>query len=216
MSDVTPATLLSHLQWRYATKRFDPARTINPETWTVLEQALVLAPSSFGLQPWRFIIVTDRAVRAKLLAASWNQSQVMDCSHHVVFTARETVESADVERFVARQIEVRNDSPESLAAYKGMMLGFVNNPQPGFDRHHWASLQTYIALGQFMTAAAMLSVDTCPMEGIDRAAYDEILALKGTGYRTVVACAAGYRAAADKYATAAKVRFPLEQVIRHI
>lgn len=213
MPTVAPEAVVAQLKTRYATKRFDPARTIPADVWTKLEECLVLAPSSFGLQPWRFIVVTDKGVRAKLQGASWNQAQVGECSHHVVFAARATLTAADVERFMARTIEVRKVSAESVEAYKGLILGFVKNPPPGFDAHQWASKQAYIALGQFMASAAMMGVDTCPMEGLNPAQYDEILGLGATGYKTVMACAAGYRAADDKYAMAAKVRYAVEDVI---
>ena len=105
---------------------------------------------------------------------------------------------------------------DALEAYRGMMLGDVVNGPRGKIAHEWATRQTYIALGNLMTSAAVLGVDACPMEGLNPVEYDKILNLNGTGYKTVVACALGYRAASDKYAQLAKVRYPLNDLIRVI
>lgn len=205
--------LLTQLRWRYATKRFDAQKTIAADTWSALEQALLLAPSSFGLQPWKFVVVTTPALRQQLRAASWGQSQVTDASHYVVFTGLRTTTVADVDRFLQCQSQVRGTPLESMAGYRQVLVDFLAKGWASKDLAAWNARQGYIALGQFMTAAAMLGVDTCPMEGIDMAAYDRILGLDGSRYTTLCACAAGYRAADDKYATAAKVRFPLGEVI---
>ncbi len=208
----TPA-LLDALHWRYATKLFDPARRIPADQWTALEQSLVLTPSSYGLQPWKFIVVTDPALKAKLRPVSWNQSQIEDCSHLVVFQAKEDITEGDLDRFIARTAEVRGVLPESLAGYRGYMLGdLVKGPRHAVIAE-WAARQVYIALGQFMACAALLGIDTCPMEGLEPAKYDEILGLKGSGYRTLAACPAGYRSPEDKYARLPKVRYEMDDVI---
>lgn len=208
--------LLDALQWRYATKAFDAAQKIPADLWAALEQTLVLTPTSYGLQPYQFLIVQNPALRAALLPQSWNQRQVVDCSHYVVFTARTEMTEADVDRFIRRSAEVRGVAPESLAAYRGMMLGDVVNGPRGKVAHEWAARQCYIALGNLMTAAAILGVDGCPMEGIAPAEYDKILKLDGTGYKTVVALALGYRAASDKYAALAKIRYEAKELIKYI
>lgn len=213
MSAVPPDTVLTQLRWRYATKKFDPVRKIAPEVWAVLEQALVLSPSSYGLQPWKFFVVIDAATKAKLPALSWGQSQPQDCSHMVVLAIRKGLSEADVDRYVGRVAEVRGQSVEALGGFKKMMLGSLTG---GMNVDEWASRQVYIALGQFMAVAAVVGVDTCPMEGIDPAKYDEVLGIGAQGYQTVVACPAGYRAATDKAATAPKVRFKTEDVIQVI
>ncbi|HEX9010319.1 MAG TPA: NAD(P)H-dependent oxidoreductase [Holophagaceae bacterium] len=215
MTPTAPTSLLDALQWRYATKKFDPSKKISAAEWATLEQALVLTPSSYGLQPWKFLVVTDPALKAKLRPASWNQSQIEDCSHLVVFLAKDDIAEADVDRFVARIAEVRGVTPESLAGYKGFMMGdLVNGPRHAVIGE-WAARQVYIAFGNFMTAAALMGIDTCPIEGLDPAKYDEILGLKGTGFRTLAACPAGYRAADDKYANTPKVRFEAADIIEH-
>jgi nitroreductase len=213
---VTPETLLAQLQWRYATKNFDPGRKIPADVWNALEQALILTPTSYGMQPYRFIVVTNPDVKAQLVPISWNQRQPSGCSHFVVFAARERNTEEDVDHYLARIAEVRGGTVEALAGFRKMLIGDVVTGERGRIAHEWATRQAYIALGNFMTAAAVLGVDTCPMEGIDPAKYDEVLGLSPLGYRTVVACAAGYRQEEDKYATMTKVRFPASELVIHV
>ena len=210
----TTKQLIDALQWRYATKVFDANQKIPADTWAALENTLVLTPTSYGLQPYRFLIVQDPAKRAALLPHSWNQKQVVDCSHYVVFTARTEMQPADVTKLINRISTVRGIPAESLNFYRDMMLGDVVNGPRGKAAHEWAARQAYIALGDLMTAAALLGVDACPMEGLAPAEYDKILNLSGTGYATVVACALGYRGASDKYASLAKVRYPAQDLVQ--
>lgn len=206
--------LLDALQWRYATKVFDATKKIPAETWAALEQTLVLTPTSYGLQPYRFLIVQNPAKRAELLPHSWGQKQVVDCSHFVVFTARTEMKDTDVTKWIDRLSSVRGIPAATLTAYRDMMLGDVVNGTRGKAAHEWATRQAYIALGNLMTAAAVLGVDACPMEGLVPAEYDKILNLQGSGYATVVACALGYRAANDKYASLTKVRYSTPDLVQ--
>jgi len=208
--------LLNSLEWRYATKVFDATKKIPADIWQALEQALVLTPTSYGLQPYRFLVVENPAKRAELLPHSWGQKQVLDCSHFVVLTARTEMTEADVDKLIQRTVELRQLPANSLDAYRGMMLSDVVNGPRGKVAHEWAARQCYIALGNLMTCAALLEVDACPMEGLVPAEYDRILNLAGTGYATVVACALGYRAAADRYASLAKVRYDATELVRTI
>lgn len=212
---ITTEQLLASLRWRYATKQFDASRKIPAETWAALEESLVLTPSSFGLQPWKFLIVETPAVRAKLLPDSWNQAQVTDASHFVVLTARTDLTTADIDAWVSRLSEIQGRPADALAPMKGMIVGFAETMSEE-ERHSWNVRQVYIALGQLMASAAALGIDACPMEGISKTAYDRILGLENSGYATVVACALGYRADTDKYATAPKARFDASRVIQHV
>ena len=206
-------SVLEALNWRYATKGFDANKKIPADTWSALEQSLVLAPSSFGLEPWKFFVVDDAAVRAKLLEASWKQSQVVDASHLVVLAIKTGLNEADVDRAMARTSEVRDVPVESLEGFSNVIKGFMKNVP---DVDVWSTKQTYIALGQLMVSAALMGIDTCPIEGFMPDKYDEILGLPAMGYHSVVVCAAGYRLDDDKYAHLAKVRFPLEDKVQHI
>ena len=214
MSPVSGESIHAQLKWRYATKKFDPNRKISAADWRVLEQVLVLAPSSFGMQPWKFFVVTNPKLKEQLPAVSWGQSQPKDCSHMVVLAARFPTESSDIDRLVQRTSEVRNVSPDSLAGFQKMLSGCLANGSIGTIE--WSAKQVYIALGQLMTCAAMMGIDTCPMEGINPEKYDEILGIRAHGYTTCVGCALGYRADDDKYASLAKVRYKTEEVITEL
>jgi nitroreductase len=216
MNTLSSAELIASLQWRYATKVFDSAKTIDPAIWQALEQTLVLTPSSYGLQPWKFLVITDREMRAKLREHSWGQAQVTDCSHYVIFASLRKINEADIDRFLKRASEVRSAPIDSLAGYRNMMIGDVVRGPRSHAANEWAARQAYIALGNFMTAAALLQVDTCPMEGFSPPEYDRILGLEARGLTAAVCCAAGYRSASDKYAALPKVRFDVESVVERL
>ncbi len=210
MSDI-----LSALNWRYACKVFDSSRKIPAETWAQLEQSLVLTPSSFGLQPWKFLIIQDQELREKLVPHAWNQRQIADCSHLVVMTVPKVMNEDHLDANIARMVEVRGGTADALAGFRKMVVGFRNGMEAKGGLETWAKLQSYIALGQFMLAAALLEVDTCPMEGFIPAKFDEVLGLESSGYTTAVLCPAGYRSADDRYAGLPKVRFEAKDVIEY-
>ncbi len=210
---VAAATVRQQLQWRYATKKFDPTRQIPEDLWKVLCESLVLAPSSFGLQPWKFFVISSPELRQALLPHTWNQRQVVDASHLVVFAIKKGMNAADVDRYLARQAAVHNTPVENLQKYGDIVKGFLQSPPYPLDIDEWSTRQVYIALSQFIVTAALLGIDTCPMEGFLPQEYDRVLGLTDQGYHAVVVCAAGYRAADDKYASLSKVRYSLEEVI---
>ena len=216
MKPIETETLLAAQNRRYATKQFDPARKIDAATWSALEQTLVLSPSSFGLQPWKFVVITNQATKDALVPHSWGQRQVADASHVVVFAVKHPLSAGDVRRHVERTAEVQGTPIEKLAGFEKVVVGFLDKPPYPLDQREWSTRQVYIALGNFMTSAAVLAVDTCPMEGLDPAGYDKVLNLEGSGYFTVAACPAGYRAEGDKYAAAPKVRFAHNDVLVHL
>ena len=204
------------MNWRYATKQFDPAKKINASDWATLEEVLRLSPSSGGLQPWKFIVVTDPAVRAKLRPASYGQAQITDASHLVVFAAKNNFNEADVDAHLQNISKIQGAPLEALAPLRGMLVGGIVQSMDEPARNAWARNQTFIALGNLLAGAALLGIDACPMEGFDKAQYDEILGLKAKGYSSAVIATVGYRLPTDKYATAPKVRFPREQVFLNI
>jgi nitroreductase len=216
MPATVPAeNVLSALHWRYATKKFDASKKVPEPLFDQIMQAALAAPSSYGLQPWRFYVIADPAVRATLRPLSWNQPQVTDASHFVVFARRSTMTEKDVQRWTDRIIEVRSTPAAAVADYHKMMVGTVNSMSDA-DKSAWNARQVYIALGFAMAAAAMVGVDTCPMEGIDAAKYDAALKLPEQGYNATVALALGYRAADDMFAGFKKARFKAEEVIKRV
>ena len=212
---IKPETLINQLNWRYATKQFDPKRKISAQDWATLEEALLLTPSSGGLQPWKFIVVTDPAVRAKLVPASYGQEKVSTASHLIVFAAKNNLGEADVDAHLQNVAKTQGVPVESLAQFRGMLVGMVKSMDET-ARKAFAQNQVFIALGNFLTSAALLGIDACPMGGFDHAQYDEILGLKAQGLGSAVIATAGYRSAADKYAAAPKVRFAREQIFLNV
>jgi nitroreductase len=210
---IQPQEILEKLQWRHAVKKFDPSKKISEADWFILEESLRLAPSSYGLQPWKFIVVQDPKIRAALTPVSWNQTQVEDCSHYVVLATLTKIEVAYVEKFVAKIAQVRELDVASLENYKNLMVSdLVNGPRSAIVQW-WSQRQSYIAMGMLMETAALLDIDACPLEGIEPAAYDRILQLEGSGYAAVAAVALGYRSLEDKYQLLKKVRFDRDEVI---
>lgn len=213
---MTTQELLNALRWRYATKVFDPTKKIPGETWETLKQALVLTPTSYGLQPYRFLVIESPAKRAELFPHTWNQRQVLDASHFIVFTVQTKVTQAHVDKLINHTCQARHIPPDFLNSYRGMMVSdLVSGPRSKIA-HEWAAHQAYIALGNLMTCAAVLGVDSCPMEGFSPPDYDRVLGLDKSGYGSVVCCALGYRAASDKYASLAKVRYAETDLVHQI
>lgn len=215
MKKLNGAELVESLEWRYAAKKFDTTKKIDSDTWNALESALILTPSSYGAMPYKFIIVQNQELKDQLTAASYGQKQVSDCSHHVVFVVKERMDVAHLQKYIAQMASIRGIKTEDLAGYEKMMIQNLVEKMTDEQSFKWAANQAYIALGNFMTAAAVLGVDACPFEGINPSKYDDILGLTGTGWRTVCACPTGYRSADDNYADLKKVRFDAKDMIIH-
>jgi nitroreductase len=204
--------IIDDLNWRYATKAFDPEKKVSKEDLETLLEGLRLTPSSFGLQPWAFVVVETQEILEKLLPVSWNQQQVTQASHTFVLCRKESMDEAYVDRYIADLCEKRGMKVEDMGGLSKVIKDFLSKHSEE-ALTSWMSDQVYIALGQLMTVAATLKIDACPMEGFDSNAYDEILGLKEKGLRSVVVCPVGYRASDDKYATLAKIRWELDDVV---
>lgn len=207
--------VLAALHWRYATKKFDPTRKLSDDQWRKLEQTLILSASSYGLQPYKFLVVQEPALRAQLLPAAYGQHQITGCSHLVVFAARLDVTEQDVEHYMARITEVRGVERAHLEGFAKVIKGDVVNGPRHAVIQEWCARQAYIALGELMTVAAVESIDVCPLEGFDPGKFDEMLGLPAAGYRAVVLAAVGHRAGDDGAASLPKVRFPVGELIEH-
>jgi len=204
--------IIEALNWRYAVKKFDPLRKISDHDWITLSESLRLSPSSYGLQPWQFILVKSQELRTKLRAQSWNQSQVEDASEYVVLTFKERMDHHHIKKYLDSIAEQRGVSVESLKGFGEMMVAdLVTGPKSSVT-DHWAQRQSYIAMGFLILTAALLKIDTCPIEGIVPMEYDNLLSLEGTGYKTVAAVALGYRHPEDLYQEFKKVRFSNKEV----
>jgi len=215
-SDISPQQLLDRLHWRYATKKFDAEKKIPDDTWKALEQSLVLTPSSFGLQPWKFLVIRNPEIRQKLVEPAWGQEQIVNASHLVVLAIKTDIGTSDVDRHIDHMAEVQGTPKEKLEGLAEMTKGYLKEPPFPLEPDKWSAKQVYIALGFFLYSAAMLGIDTCAMEGFIPAKYDEILGLKEKGYSSVVLCTAGYRAEDDSAAARPKVRYATDAVVEYI
>ncbi len=200
------------LMWRYATKKFDPSKKLSTEQLDTILEALRLSASSYGLQPWKFIVVTNPEIRAKLRAAAWNQAQITDASQLIVLAVQKNVDAAYVDRFVATVAKVKNVPVDALKGYADMMKGSASSRTPEGVKE-WSSRQVYIALGTALTAAAVSGIDACPMEGFDTKQFDDILGLEKLGLESRVLLPVGFRAADDESAQSPKVRFSKGEVV---
>lgn len=215
MNTLTPEQLLSALNWRYATKAFDPTRKLTDVDWQTLQEALRLSPSSFGLQPWHFLSVASLETREALLPHTWGQRQVVDCSHYLVLCTRTDIDVPFVEEFIASTAEIRAVTVESLQGYRDIVVDFITGMTPA-ERVAWCTRQTYLALQRVMDAAALLNIDTCPIEGFVATEYDKALGLPAKNLTASVCCAIGYRSSEDKYAELPKSRYPLEKIFSEV
>ena len=201
------------LMWRYATKVFDTTKKVSDETINELLDAARLSPSWYGVQPWKFILIEDPSLRQKLRAASYDQPQVTDASHFVVFAAKTGYSEKDVDAYIESTAKLQGVSPSDLTPLREGIMGSIVNRLQGDALANFAMNQTHIALGFFLEAAALKEVDACPMGGFDPAAYDEILGLRELGLHAAVIVAVGYRSGDDRAATRTKSRFELEEVV---
>lgn len=204
--------IIEALQWRYATKKFDPALKLTEEQLSTLLEAVNLSASSYGMQPYKVVVVGDTPLREQLKEAAAGQSQIETASHLLIFAVPETLGEQDVDSYMGRIAATRKVAVESLSDYRKRLTGSLSAKSPEEIRQ-WASRQIYIALGVLLSAAAVQKIDACPMEGFDKLRYDELLGLKEAGLRSVVMAAVGFRSADDKYQHLAKVRKPISDLI---
>lgn len=193
---------LNSLNWRYAAKRMNGGKLSQTQLDNILE-ATRLSASSFGLQPYTILVIENPEVRAKLVPAAWNQPQLTECSHLLVFCAWADVTEAQVTAYMEDTAQIRGIDVAVLNDFKGMILGALAN-RTAAEKSEWAAKQCYIALGSTLIAAALENVDATPMEGFLPAQVDEILGLAAQGLRSVLLCPLGFRAAEGDYLAGAK------------
>jgi nitroreductase / dihydropteridine reductase len=197
-------SIIENLNWRYATKSMSGAIVPQEKLDTILA-ATNLAATSYGLQPYSILVVSNQELKDKMQAAAYGQVQVGSASHILVFAVPEKLTAEAIQDFINNVAATRNMPVEMLDGYKGMMMGTVG-ALPAEAQQVWCAKQAYIALGTAMVAAAEQKVDACPMEGFDAAQFDEILGLKEKGLKSVVILPLGFRADTDASASYKKVR----------
>lgn len=193
------------LNWRYATKKFDASKKLDHSTLEQLKEAIRLSASSYGLQPYKVLVIEDPELREKLKPAAWNQPQITDASHLIVFAHDTNFGDEHIDHYINNVATTRNLDPETLKGYGDFMKSKIT-PLPAETKAAWTAKQTYIALGNLLSAAAHLKVDACPMEGFEADKFDEILGLKAKNLSTAVIATIGYRSEEDDTQHYAKVR----------
>ncbi|RZJ31786.1 MAG: NAD(P)H-dependent oxidoreductase [Flavobacterium sp.] len=200
-------TFITSQNWRYATKMYDSGKKISDSDLNILKEAIRLSASSYGLQPYKVLIIENPEIREKLKPAAWNQSQITDASHLVVFANKTGFGDADIDSHIENVSAVRGIPVESISGFGDFMKSKIT-PLPEDVKNTWTSKQTYIALGNLLAAAAELHIDATPMEGFDADAFNEILGLKQQGLNASVIAAIGYRHNEDLTQAYKKVRKP--------
>ncbi len=196
---------LESQNWRYATKKFNATKKISDSDLDILKEAIRLTSSSYGLQPYKILIIENPETRAKLQPASWGQSQITEASHLIVFANSTKIDSSDIDDFFKNICETRNMPIDPLLGYKDFMTGAINK-KSSEEINIWNQKQTYLALANLMNAAANLKIDTCPMEGFDPAQYNEILGLNKLNLNASLVATIGYRSEEDATQHYKKVR----------
>lgn len=207
--------IVTALKWRFATKLFNPDRSVCGSDLETLLEAVRLAPSSLGLQPWKVYVIANKDIKEKLKVAAWNQPQLTDASHIIVFATRKNIDESYINLYLEEVMKVRKQTKEDIAGYRKMIVSStLGKTQEQLKA--WNDRQVYIALGILLESAALLKIDACPMEGFDSNQFDEILGLNKTEYSSIVIAAVGYRSEKDTYAFAPKVRFEKERLISQL
>lgn len=196
---------IKQLNWRYATKKFDTSKKLSSQQLDGLLSAIQLAPTSYGLQPFKVLVVSNPAIRQQLKAAAYGQTQVTDASELLVFATYANYTEAHVDEYVENIVATRGIKLKDIEDFIGMMKGSVN-AQSQEQLQAWNAKQAYIALGFLLETAALNNIDACPMEGFDAAQFDEILGLADKNLKAVVIAPIGFRAEDDTYQLYKKVR----------
>ncbi|WP_456313197.1 NAD(P)H-dependent oxidoreductase [Pseudomonas shirazensis] len=205
------STLLDNLNWRYATKRFDATKKISAEDLNTLKEAVRLSASSYGLQPYKVVVVENAELREQLKAAAYGQTQITDASQLFVFANDLNLGTESVEKYIKNISETRGVPTEALGGFADMMNGVISNLSPD-GKNIWTAKQTYIALGTLLSAASELKIDATPMEGFNAAAFNEILGFDKLGLNASVIATVGYRHDEDETQHHKKVRKSQEEL----
>ena len=189
--------LIKSLNWRYATKKFDPSKKIKPEDLETIKEAVRLSASSYGLQLYKVLVIDELKIREKLKRASWGQTQITDASQLFVFCNYANVSDGHIDEYLKLKAETQSLDLEGLKDYGSMMKGSMAGLTEA-QKSQWTAKQTYIALGNLLAVCAMLKIDACPMEGFEPAKYNEILGLNEQGLNAAVIATVGYRSEEDR------------------
>lgn len=201
--------------WRYATKKFDATKKIKAEDLEFLKESIQLSASSYGLQPYKVLIIENPEIRAKLQPASWGQTQIVDAAYVIVFANELNVGNDQIDAYVKNIAETRGITIDNIKPYGDFMKSAITN-MPEDAKNIWTAKQTYLALGNLLNAAAELKIDVTPMEGFLPEQYNEILGLAEKGLNAALVATIGYRAKDDDNQFNKKVRKSKEDLFINI
>lgn len=203
--------IIETLNWRYATKKFDTQKKVSDADIATIQEAFRLTASAYGLQAWKLFVVKKQDLKEKLQPVSYNQPQVVESSHVLVFARNNKSSEILTNEYLQDIADQKNIDVVHLDGFKQMLDGTFARLDTA-AKNNWLDKQLYIALGNLLMVLATMKIDSCAMEGIVPTEYDKILELDEKGFATVLALPIGYRSAEDEAAQNKKIRFPLEKV----
>ncbi len=204
--------IIESLQWRYATKKFDNTKILPQEKIDILTEAFNLTATSYGLQPLKLVVIKNKGLQKQLTEHSWNQKQVADASHVLVFCIENTVGEEYITNYFKNVKSIRNTPDEILDPFKNQLVDSFKD-KPKEEISNWASKQAYLAMGNLLTVCALEKIDACPMEGFIPEKYNEILHLNDRGLHSVLVLPIGYRAEDDMFSEFKKVRRSIDETV---
>jgi nitroreductase len=203
--------LIKHLNWRYATKKFDAGKKISSTALEQLKEVIQLSASSYGLQLYKVLIIESQSIKEKLFPHAWNQQQILDCSHLVVVCNYTYISNDDIDAYISQLADSQQVNRNTLAGY-GDMIKTKLGEKSLAEKTSWLKSQTYIALANLIAGCAELKIDACPMEGFQAEKFNDILNLNELGLNASVIAAIGYRHNDDPASAKKKFRKPKEEL----
>ena len=207
--------IVKALKWRYAAKKFDPSRVIPNDIIEVIKESFNLTASSYGLQPVKLLIVSNKSILQELVPITSNQQQVGQASHLCIFCVYTNVDEAYIRTYFENIKSIRKTPDAVLNSFRESLISSFATKSPD-EIFNWGAKQAYLALGNMLTVCATQEIDACPMEGFDPIAYDEYFKLNEQGLRSVLVMPIGFRAKVDMFADLKKVRKDLRDSIIEI
>ncbi len=206
------STSVNILNWRYATKKFDTSKILSHEKVNILKESFNLTATSYGLQPLKLLVIQDKSLQEKLVDFSWNQRQVADASHVLVFCIERKLNPEYIKKHFERVKAIRQTPQDVLNPFQDFLIDTFEDLSTE-EIQQWSKNQAYLAMGNLLTICALEEIDACPMEGFDPLKYDDILDLKSQNLKSVLVMPIGYRAVDDMFASLKKVRRPINETV---
>jgi len=201
--------IIDSLKWRYATKKFEATKYVSDEKLAIIKEAFTLTASSYGLQPVKMVVISDKELQKELVPHSYNQEQVAQASHVLVLCVENIVDEAYIRAHFENEKNIRGTADAVLDSFRSYLIESFSSKKT-VEIKEWATKQAYIALGNLLTVCATEQIDSCPMEGFLPEKYDELLNLNTKGLSSVLVLPIGYRSDDDMFSGFKKVRRPLE------